>query len=240
MTASARVLVRGGVDEETSEALTAAGVAERVGWCAALVRGMAGRLLGEHWNAADVGALAAGRDAAGRPLPPRAWMAARRLGWPSRAPDGVTVNDRVHRMAQEQAGRLLRSAAWRDALTAAIVKNWPADPGKRTPEEWGAVHAAVPGGEHVPSGVIRARTRQVQRFLEAKGRLPADVFEMEGPPAACGMLLLAACDRQQATIERCAAGPGLALLRSVSDSLCAGTFACPVPDVYPVSFLRAI
>jgi hypothetical protein len=27
---------------------------------------------------------------------------------------------------------------------------------------------------------------------------------------------------------------------SVSDSLCAGTFACPFPDVYPVSFLRAI
>jgi hypothetical protein len=27
---------------------------------------------------------------------------------------------------------------------------------------------------------------------------------------------------------------------SVSDSLCAGTFRCPFPDVYPVSFLRAI
>src|ERR1700675_1212066 len=27
---------------------------------------------------------------------------------------------------------------------------------------------------------------------------------------------------------------------SVSDSLCAGTFSCPFPDVYPVSFLRAI
>jgi hypothetical protein len=26
----------------------------------------------------------------------------------------------------------------------------------------------------------------------------------------------------------------------VSDSLCAGTFCCPVPDFYPVPFLRAI
>ena len=34
---------------------------------------------------------------------------------------------------------------------------------------------------------------------------------------------------------------GLAdLAQSVSDFLCAGTFACPAPDVYPVSFLRAI
>ena len=33
---------------------------------------------------------------------------------------------------------------------------------------------------------------------------------------------------------------GIPCPSSVSDSLCAGTFACPVPDVYPVSFLRAI
>ena len=213
MTALARVLVRGGVVEGTGEALTAAAVAARVGWSAELVRGMAGQLLGEHWNAPDVTALAAGRNAAGKPLPPQAWMAARRLGWASRAPDGVTVNDRVHRMAQEQVGRLLRSAAWRDALIAAIVGTWPADPGKRTPEEWDAVRAATPGGEHVPSGAIRSRTRQVQRFLDAQGRLPASVFELEGPPAACGVLLLAACDRQQATIERSATSPGRALLR---------------------------
>ena len=33
---------------------------------------------------------------------------------------------------------------------------------------------------------------------------------------------------------------GFGFETSVSDSLCAGAFACPVPDVYPVSFLRAI
>ena len=46
-----------------------------------------------------------------------------------------------------------------------------------------------------------------------RGRLPADVFELEPPPQARGMLLLAACDRQQATIERVPADPGCALLR---------------------------
>jgi hypothetical protein len=75
------------------------------------------------------------------------------------------------------------------------------------------VRAAVGGGEYLPSGVIRARTRQVARFLAAEGRLPDGLFELEPPPVATGMLLLAACDRQQATIERHDTGPGRALLR---------------------------
>lgn len=117
-TACARVLLRGGTDEKTGEALSAAAVAERVGWCAALVQGMAARLVDGHWNLADLGALASGRDAAGKPLPPQAWMALRRLGWGAAPPGGVTANDRIARMAQEQAGRALRSACWRAGVTA--------------------------------------------------------------------------------------------------------------------------
>jgi Putative transposase DNA-binding domain len=109
-TACAPVLVRGVTDEKTGEALPAAVVAQRAGWCAALVRDIAAGLLEEHWTAADVGALALGRDREGRPLPAQAWTALRRLGWAARVPAGITVNDRVVRMAQEQAGRLLRSA----------------------------------------------------------------------------------------------------------------------------------
>ena len=212
-TACAGVLVRGGADEKTDGHLAPAVVAERVIWCAALVRGLAAGLLEGHWNAGDVRALASGRDDSGRPLSAQAWMALRRLGWGAVPPDGIVVNDRVMRMAQEQAGRLLRSACWRAALTSGILETWPAEPLKRTAEEWDAVRAAVPGGEHVPSAVIRARTRQVQRFLAAEGRLPADVFELEPSPGASGVLLLAACDRQQATIERSGAGPRRALLR---------------------------
>ena len=211
--AGCRVLVRGGTDEETGEVLPARVVAERVGWCAGLVRGMAAGLVAERWNASGVAALASGRDAAGRPLPRAAWMAVRRLGWPVVAPEGVRVNDRVARMAQEQAGRVLRSACWRTALADAVLATWPAHPGKRTAAEWAAVRGAVAGGEHVPSAVIRARTRQVQRFLAARGRLPGSLFELEGPPGAAGVLLLSACDRQQATIERSGTDPRRALLR---------------------------
>jgi hypothetical protein len=212
-TASARVLVRGGTDEKTGEALSAAAVAERVAWCAALVQGMAGRLVAARWNPADLEILASGRDAAGRPLPAQAWMGLRRLGWAATPPDGVKVNDRIARMAQEQAGRLLRSALWRDALTTAVTGTWPADPAKRTPEEWDAVRAAVSGGEHLPSAVIHARTRQIARYLQDHGRLPAGVTELEAPPRVPTMLILAAVDRQQATIERHETDSRRALLR---------------------------
>ena len=212
-TASCRVLGRGGTDEKTGEALSAAAVAERAGWCAALVQGMAAGLVAAHWDAGGLHALASGRDGAGRPLPAMAYTALRRLGWAAAPPDGVTVNDRIARMAQEQAGRLLRSALWRDALTTAVTATWPADPARRAAEEWDAVRAAAPGGERLPSPVIRARTRQAARYLQDHGRLPAGVTELEAPPRVPPMLILAACDRQQATLERHGTDSRRALLR---------------------------
>lgn len=211
-TACARGLLRAGVVETTGEVLSAAVLAERVGWAAGLVSGMAAELLATHWNAADVDVLASGEDAGGRKLPSNAWMACRRLGWTVGAPEGVKVNDRIVRVAQEQAGRTLRSVKWRADLTGGVIKTWPADPAKRTPEEWDAVRDAVPGGEHLPSSVIKSRTRQVAVFQHKHGRLPVDLFEAEAEPRVARMLLLAACDGQQATIER-ADEPDRALLR---------------------------
>ncbi|MCJ1677208.1 zinc ribbon domain-containing protein [Streptomyces sp. APSN-46.1] len=188
-------------------------LAERVGWAAGLVAAMVTELLADRWNAADVNVLASGVDAGGRKLPSSAWMALRRLGWSVAPPEGVRVNDRIVRMAQEQAGRLLRSARWRADLTAGVLAAWPADPAKRTPEEWDAVRAVVPGGEHLPSSVITSRTRQISAFARKHGRLPVDVFEVESAPKTARMLLLSACDGQQATIERHETEPGRALLR---------------------------
>ncbi|MEU5726298.1 zinc ribbon domain-containing protein [Micromonospora sp. NPDC047738] len=212
-TACARAVLRAGVDEATGEVLSPAVLAQRVGWCADLVAGMVAALIGAHWNSVDVQVLAAGLDAGGRRLPSNAWMALRRLGWAVTAPGGVRVNDRVVRMAQEQAGRALRSVKWRAEVTAGVLATWPADPRKRTPAEWDQVRQAIPGGQHLPSSVIKSRTRQVVTFAKVNGRLPVDVFELEGVPQIPRMLLLAACDRQQATIERCDTDPGRALLR---------------------------
>jgi hypothetical protein len=211
-TACARGLLRTGADEKTGEFLNGPVLAERVGWAADLVSGMVAVLMGERWNGSDVDRLASGEDAGGRALPSNAWMALRRLGWAVAAPEGVTVNDRVVRMAQEAAGRLLRSVKWRADLTAGILAAWPTDPRKRTAQEWEAVREAVPGGQVLPASVIKARTRQVAAFARTHGRLPADVFELEPAPGVARMLLLSACDGQQSTIER-ADEPTRALLR---------------------------
>ncbi|MGW5667804.1 zinc ribbon domain-containing protein [Micromonospora sp. NPDC003776] len=212
-TACVRAFVRAGVDEKTGQVLSQAVLAERVGWCADLVAGMVSGLLAQRWNAVDVQVLASGVDAGGRRLPSNAWMALRRLGWTVTVPEGMRVNDRIVRMAQEQAGRGLRSVTWRADLTAAVLASWPADPRKRTGQEWDQVREAIPGGKDLPADVVKARTRQVARFLNANGRLPVDVFELEGIPKVPRMLLLAACDRQQATIERSDTDPGRVLLR---------------------------
>ncbi|MFI7705252.1 hypothetical protein [Nonomuraea sp. NPDC049480] len=71
-TATARVLLRGGVEEKTGEVLSARVVAERVGWGAGLAAGMAAGLLAERWNPGDVAVLADGLDGAGRRLPSKA------------------------------------------------------------------------------------------------------------------------------------------------------------------------
>ncbi|MFE3450055.1 transposase, partial [Nonomuraea sp. NPDC059194] len=181
-TACAHGLLRTGADEKTGELLPAAVLAERVGWAADLVSGMVSALTTEHWNTTDVDVLASGQDAGGRKLPSNAWMALRRLGWTTAPPEDIKVNDRIVRMAQEQAGRALRSARWRADLTAAVLATWPADPAKRTPAEWDAVREALPGGLSLPSSVIKSRTRQAAAFERRHGRLPADVFELEPAP----------------------------------------------------------
>ncbi|MFD9406256.1 zinc ribbon domain-containing protein [Streptomyces sp. NPDC059989] len=200
------------MDEESGEFLSSSVLAERVGWCAELVAGMVADLLAGHWNAADVDVLASGEDYGGRRLPSSACVALRRLGWTAAAPEGVRVNDRIVRMAQEQAGRLLRSVKWRAELIGGVIATWPADSDRRTGQEWDAVRAAVPDGTRLPSSVFKGRTRQIAAFSTKHGRMPADLFEMENTPRPARMLLLSACDRQQATIER-ADEPGRALLR---------------------------
>ncbi|WP_055691879.1 zinc ribbon domain-containing protein [Streptomyces prasinus] len=212
-TACARGLLRAAVDEKTGELMSASLLAERVGWAVDLVSGMTSELIAERWNTTDVDILASGEDVGGRKLPSNAWMALRRLGWTVTAPGGVKVNDRIVRMAQEQAGRTLRCAKWRVDLTFGVLGAWPADPARRTAQEWDAVREAVPGGRHLPSSVIKSRTRQIAAFARKHGRMPADVFQLEAALRVARMLLLSACDGQQATIERHESDPGRALLR---------------------------
>ncbi|MGX1549047.1 zinc ribbon domain-containing protein, partial [Streptomyces adustus] len=126
---------------------------------------------------------------------------------------GREGNDRIVRAVQEQAGRALRSVMWRSDVVAGILATWPVDPKKRTEGEWEAVRAAIPGGEFLLSSVIRSRTRQIAAYLRKNRRLPVDVFELEGAPRVARLLLLAACDGQQASIERSVTEPTKVVLR---------------------------
>jgi IS605 OrfB family transposase len=192
-----------GVDATTGEQLGEAALVERAGWLTALVGSLAQGVVQEHWSGADLAQLASGIDLAGASLPSQGWMALRRLGWAVTVPQGVYVPDRVVRIAQEQAGRVLRSAWWRAGIAAALLATWPADAARRTEAEWEALRAALPEGEAAATGVLRARTRQIAAFHARHRRLPADFTEYESAPGAGGQVVLAAVDKQLATLERC-------------------------------------
>jgi hypothetical protein len=183
-------------------------LAARVGWLAGLVGQLAAQIVAEHWTGADLAVLAAGVGPDGRVLPAKGWMALRRLGWTAPAPAGVYVSDRVRRCAQEEAARALRLGVYRREVLQAIVATWPAD-GRRADADWRALRDLMPAG--VTNAVIVNRTRQVRAYQHAEGHLPADLPDLEAPPAVAAQVLLAAADRQLTTIGR--DGPGRAVLR---------------------------
>ncbi|WP_067024441.1 zinc ribbon domain-containing protein [Streptomyces dysideae] len=200
-----------GLDTVTGEVLGADALSERVGWLTALVESMCAEVTGARWNRPDLARLASGRDLSGQRLPSHAWMAMRMLGWAASAPEGVYVPDRVRRIAEEQAGRALRSAWWRTQITDAVLATWPtgpdADPIRRTGAEWEALRAACPDGQAVAASILRARTRQAAAFHAARGRLPADICELEAAPGGGRQVVLAAADKQLATLARCEDDP---------------------------------
>ncbi|WP_172875748.1 zinc ribbon domain-containing protein [Micromonospora inositola] len=175
-------------------------LAERVGWLADLVRGMADEVIAAHWSNAEMAELAGGVGPDGRRLPSSGWMALRRLGWCAVPSAGVVVSDRVRRIAEEEAARALRLACHRRGIVAALLATWPADPFARTDDEWSALRAALPAG--TDNATIRNRTRQITGYIGVYGRFPVGLCELEGPPAAARQVSLAAADRQQVVVDR--------------------------------------
>ncbi|MCX5127883.1 zinc ribbon domain-containing protein [Streptomyces sp. NBC_00347] len=211
-----------GLDTVSGEVLKAAALVERVGWLTTLVETMAAGVVGGHWSRAELAVLASGVARSGGRLPSNAWMALRTLGWSAAVPAGLYVPDRVRRVAEEQAGRVLRSAEWRAALVDAVLETWPAggDPMKRGMEEWAALRAACPQGTAVPASVFRSRTRQVARFLAAYRRLPAGLCELEAAPGGGRQVVLAAADKQLATLARCEDDPARYAVLTVRLPVC--------------------
>ncbi|MCJ0873947.1 transposase [Streptomyces sp. AP-93] len=198
-----------GLDTISGEVLNTAALGERVGWLTGLVESMAAGVIGGHWSRSELILLSSGIAPSGERLPSNAWMALRTLGWTATVPEGLYAPDRVRRVAEEQAGRVLRSAQWRAELVDAVLTTWPAgaDPMKRTEEEWAALRDTCPQGAAVPASVFRSCTRQVLRFETAHRRLPADLCELEAAPGGGRQVVLAAADKQLATLVRCEDDP---------------------------------
>ncbi|MDP4507894.1 transposase [Nonomuraea turcica] len=201
LTATATCTAHRAIVEQTGQVVPQPLLAERVAWLTGLARELTADLVAGRWSAADLDALASGVGLDGCALPAKGWMAVRRLGWGLSPAAGVHMCDRVARCAQEQAARLLRLVLHRRELVAAIVATWPREPGKRTDAEWNALRAVLPDG--VGTAEIRNRTRQIRAYRDAHdGMLPADLTQLEEPPACAAQIVLAAADRQLATLER--------------------------------------
>ncbi|WP_327589481.1 transposase [Nonomuraea sp. NBC_00507] len=201
LTSTATCTAHSAIVEQTGQVVPQPLLAQRVSWLTGLARDLTADLVAARWSAAGLDALACGVGLDGRVLPAKGWMALRRLGWGVSPAAGVHMCDRVARCVQEQVARTMRLALHRRAVVAAIVATWPRDPGRRTDAEWDALQAVLPDG--AGAAEIRNRTRQVRAYRDAHdGQLPADLTELEGPPACAAQIVLAAADRQLATLER--------------------------------------
>jgi predicted RNA-binding Zn-ribbon protein involved in translation (DUF1610 family) len=197
------------VVEATGELVPGRLLAERVGFVATLIQAMSTTVVATRWTDADLASLEVGVGPDGRALPPNGWMALRRLGWAAVAPEGVYVPDRVRRVAEEAAARVLRSAVYRRAVVHAILATWPTDSRERSDAEWTALRQRLPQG--VSNAELRNRTRQLRAFHTDHGGPPACLTELEHPPTTSGQVLLAAADKQLVTMQRIS--PDTAMLR---------------------------
>ncbi|MFI9848742.1 transposase, partial [Nonomuraea sp. NPDC051941] len=121
LTATATCATHAATVEKTGEVVSQPLLAQRVAWLTGLARELSAGIVAARWNTADLDALASGVGLDGRALPPKGWMAVRRLGWGMTLASGVYVCDRVVRCVQEQAARALRLALHRRRLVAAIA-----------------------------------------------------------------------------------------------------------------------
>lgn len=198
------------LDTVTGEAWGAEALAERVGWLTSLVETLCTGVTSAHWNRPDLAQLASGTGFSGARLPSNAWMAVRTLGWGAVVPDGLYLPDRVRRVAEEQAGRALRSAWWRSEITDAILATWPtgpdADPLRRTEAQWAALRGRVRMGRRWRPPCCADGPGRWSPSRRHTGACPP-MCALEGAPGGGRQVVLAAADKQLSTLTRCEDDP---------------------------------
>jgi hypothetical protein len=198
-----------GTDLRTGELLPASAVSERVGYAIALTKELGTAMLAEHYNPRDLAALGSGVGLDAKPLPAKAYMAGRRLGWACPPLPGVYLSDRARRTIEEQVVRRLRQLAWTDKVITGLVSTWPQGPKKRSAEEWEALWEVLPPG--TDKATVRDRTRQVASYRQQHAGLPTGICDLEALVSFGPVLALAAADRQMVELAR--AGERRAVLK---------------------------
>ena len=191
MISTATCRVRGGSDDDT-RLVSAAQVAERVGWALSLTGELGTAMLADLYHPDNLALLGSGHDGGGGQLPSNAYMAGRRLGWNCPTPDDVYLPDRFRRTVEEQVMRRLRQSVWLGNVISGLLLTWPADPKQRTPDEWKAMWGALPDG--TDKATVRNRTRQITAYIETHQVGPAGLCDLEPEVSFGPTLLLSAAD----------------------------------------------
>jgi Putative transposase DNA-binding domain len=183
------------VDDASGEPIGLDDVDVRVRWLLDIIGAAETELLTRLWRPSTFDVLAAGRDRQDRKLPLQGHVAAARLGWDPRYPDGVYVPSRVTRVVTSQVLATLRTLAYRDnAITALWARLDPAT---------GQMAAPTAGSEHVRPGFARGVRRELLAQARRIGVAPcarARITEVQGPPHNAAMARLSAADQQLAQL----------------------------------------
>jgi hypothetical protein len=95
---------------------------QRTKWLNAIVVAEAQKRINEVWKYRSVQRMVA------KGMPSHAWVAMEKAyGKPTWPPAGMHASDRVRRIAEELAGRTLRSAARRLGILTALIPHWVPD-----------------------------------------------------------------------------------------------------------------
>ncbi|EID71821.1 MULTISPECIES: zinc ribbon domain-containing protein [Rhodococcus] len=183
------------IDDATGEPIGLDDVDTRVGWLLDLIAAAGAELMSRLWHPATFDVLAAGRDRHDRRLPTQGHVAAARLGWNPRYPDGAYVPSRVSRVVTAQVMATLRTLAYRDAAIAALSTRFDPDTGVVAPP--------IGSGDHVSAGFARGVQRQLAARARSSGGEPAGrvrITDLQEPPRMAAMARLSAADRQLAQI----------------------------------------
>ncbi|MDH6282463.1 zinc ribbon domain-containing protein [Prescottella agglutinans] len=182
------------VDVASGEPVGLDDVDVRVGWLLDLVTAAGAELLERLWHPVTFDVLAAGVDRQDRRLPAQGHVAAARLGWVPRYPDGVYAPSRVTRMVTAQVVSTLRTLAFRDAAIVSMSARFDPVTGRIAPPDRAS--------DHVPSGFARGVRRQLaaRRGAIGQGMGRLRITDVQGPPQVAATARLSATDKQFAQL----------------------------------------